>query len=780
MMRQALKTRFATSSSTSFFGESINKISEIFQYSCDRSPLASILNSPTSASKREICTEAILIIFNACSLHQRLNQHNVISELGALVHIKQELLLPTLIEKWKTFLLDKYEPIINPAVLILESLTPSANTKHVLSKIAWLASSYDSTKIHDLTGHIYLQVLGRAEADGAYYTHYPAAYLLAKLALIDSRFDTEFPIKWKNLKICDLACGSGTLLLAAMQALTELPSYSTVKHDTKFLIQQIFKNNLFGLDINKRALQLAICNTTLEYPFADASSLNFLPLPHGPQEDGQVKLGSLDLLSDFKSLTQPELQMFSNSNDEIGSSLFDDVSQPLSFQDTEVIIMNPPFTNLLKRGNQYGEQLTELMRKAEVVVKNRLSQNDYEAGDVLDLTNVRSFFTPLAERLLNRFHGVLATVVPTTACTSNSGFKERLFLSKRFHIERVITSHDPHYPAFAHNTKINTSLIVCRRYNEENRNRPTQFISLAKVPKSTGAADSLVKALLYSDIDPDVLTNKKNPVFSLTSWPKEDVVQGNWSPTQWYDPDLPYLVRQIERSAYLVPVGDLFEFRPDRKGIYYFFNRSKLQTPGSIPGFHTTSTKLRKTMLGTPDVYYEVKKGQEKGAEDYINSRSHVFVAAAFDTVVGRLSSLWSITPAVGAGWLPLQIEDSKQSQSLVAWWNSTPALLMLLNQRSPFLFYPSWSLAQLRSIGVPKLDSPYWDELHVAFMTLSKTQLLPLKDSAHCEVRPILDGIAAKILDIPEDTLAEARRLLALEPFISTRQSGQHTFEMT
>ena len=118
---------------------------------------------------------------------------------------------------------------------------------------------------------------------------------------------------------------------------------------------------------------------------------------------------------------------------------------------------------------------------------------DPDAATVIDANSIRTFFSPLADLLLHRERGVLAMVLPVTAGTGASGLAERRFLSSRFHIERIITTHDPKRINFSENTSIHECLLIARRSGD--RAKPTEFVSLARMPKTPEEADAAVEAI---------------------------------------------------------------------------------------------------------------------------------------------------------------------------------------------------------------------------------------------------------------------------------------------
>ena len=98
----------------------------------------------------------------------------------------------------------------------------------------------------------------------------------------------------------------------------------------------------------------------------------------------------------------------------------------------------------------------------------------------------------------------------------------------------------------------------------------------------------------------------------------------------------------------------------------------------------------------------------------------------------------------------------------------------MLLNRRAQKLTYPTWQLAHLREIRIPKPDSPAWTSLRDAFDQVCDTELLPMRQAEECKVRRIVDDAAAGALGIEPEILADWRRRLASEPTITNTHAGR------
>ena len=520
---------------------------------------------------------------------------------------------------------------------------------------------------------------------------------------------------------------------------------------------------LCGLDINQHAVQLAACNLTLGAPTVDYARMNLLTMPHGPQPDGSFKAGSLEILT----AEAERLDLFETGQAKRSFTDFDaaqvNESEESRFplRDVDAVIMNAPFTDNRKRARKFGPEAVKGMQAHEIEIRDRLERADSVAGRMITTNSIRTFFTPLADQLLQSDQGVLAKVIPATACIGASGVEERRYIAGRFHVERVVTTHDPKRVNFSENTSIHECLLVCRR-SAETKRPPTEFVSLRQMPENAAEAAEAAEAIASGS--PGRWGNVKR-------WSCDRVRDGDWTPVQWFDSTLPESVVALEKSAQLEPVGARFQIGPAGQRIQDAYEVHAEQTPDAVAGFHSVSSGLRQTMLGKPDVWYRPREAKSDLADRYARQRGHLLVPMRLDTVSGRVTALWSATPSFG-WWVPVAAPDEDTQKALTAWWNSTPARLMLLNRRAQKLTYPTWQLAHLREIRVPKPDNPAWGALRAAFAQVCDTELLPMKAAEDCEARKVIDEAAALACDIDPALLADWRRRLAAEPTITNRRA--------
>ena len=504
---------------------------------------------------------------------------------------------------------------------------------------------------------------------------------------------------------------------------------------------------------------------TLGAPTVDYARMNLLTMPHGPQADGTFRAGSLELLNakaerlDLFEAARPRQSLEDFDAEQVNES--EEIRFPL--RGVDAVIMNAPFTDNRKRSRKFTAESVKDMQRHELDIRDRLQERDPAAGRVITTNSIRTFFTPLSDQLLRTDRGVLAKVIPATACTGASGVDERRFLAERFHVERIVTTHDPKRINFSENTSIHECLLVCRRHPQGER-PATEFVSLRVMPNSAEEAIAATEA---------IVSGNPGRWGNVLHWPADRVRAGDWTPVQWFDGALAQAAWELDRNSLLEPAGLRYEIGPAGRRIQDAYEVCDGEEPGALPGFHSVAGSLRRTLLGEPDVWYRPKAAKRGLADRYRAQRSHLLVPMRFNTVSGRVTGLWTAQPSFG-WWVPVAVPDEDRQKSLAAWWNSTPVRLMLLNRRAQTLTYPTWQLEHLREIRIPKPDSPAWTSLRDAFGQVCDRELLPMRQAEECEARRILDDAAAGALGIEPDILADWRRRLASEPTITNARAGR------
>ena len=658
--------------------DSVKAASAVLQDEQLEDALAETLDLTTEADggAKGICTIAALLLCNACLLQRRLRDEpgmQLIIRLDKIAGARdpRELLETA----WEMILEKDYVPVFKPALAVLGALPDNTRVANAIRTIAECANRVaDSLSElgYDHAGPLYHRILGSAKSDGAYYTNNLSAIMLAGLALTDDFVDWSDPGAVGKLRIMDPACGTGTLLMATLQTIKARVAASREMNDEdrNALHKRLVEDVLCGLDINQHAVQLAACNMTLGAPTVDYERMNLVTMPHGPQIDGSPKAGSLEILTaaddarDLRSMTAPQRCLASLDATQVNENA--EIQSPL--KDLDMVIMNPPFTDNMKRGRKFGTEAVKRMQGHELEIRDEVQRHDPAAGQLITTSSISTFFTPLAEKLLQPEHGILAKVLPVAGCTSGSGVAERRFLAERFHVERIVTTHDPRRIAFSENTGIHECLLICRR-DPRNERPPTEFVSLRRMPESTEEAAEAAEA---------IATGQGTNWGRTCIWPAERVKDGDWTPVQWYDGELAEIVWTLETHQDLVPAGSVLKTGASGRAAQDSWKRTTDgEGPQQVWLFDSISAKIRHSMLGTPEQGVVPGGRRAHLHENVLASKGNLMLAERFDTVSGVLTALWSETATFGFGWLPAKAQDEKYEQALCAWWNSTPGRLL-------------------------------------------------------------------------------------------------------
>ncbi len=455
--------------------DAVRHASTVLQDEATEEPLAKALDlvPEDDGGAKGVCTVAALMLCNACLLQRRLRDEPEMKTIVRLDKVAGAKHPREVLEAaWEAILEKDYAPVFRPALAVLAALREGKAIDDAIRMLAECANRVaDSLSDlgYDHAGPLYHRILGSAKSDGAFYTNNLSAVLLARLAFARDLIDWSDPQPVAKLRIIDPACGTGTLLMAALQTIKARVSEAGEMRDEdrNALHRHLVEDVLCGLDINQHGIQLAACNLTLGAPTVDYARMNLITLPHGPQVEGPPKAGSLEILTaaedsraSLASLIAPPRSLEGLDAAQVNEST--EIRFPL--RNLNAVIMNAPFTANENRSRKYGADGRKAMQRHELDLQTRLAQRDPMAGAAVTANSIRTFFTPLADSLLRKEEATLAMVIPTTACTGSSGAAERRFLAERFRIETVVTSHDPRRPNFSENTAIHESLLICRRF----------------------------------------------------------------------------------------------------------------------------------------------------------------------------------------------------------------------------------------------------------------------------------------------------------------------------
>ena len=279
---------------------------------------------------------------------------------------------------------------------------------------------------HDLMGRIYHWLLHQAKFLGTYYTSVSAATLLLKLALSES-WSQDFgdPAELAEFKVADLACGTGTLLMASAQGLSD--AYINARASTGRLLnptdlqtlhRALMENVLHGYDVLPSAMHLTASTLALLAPEVSFVRMNLYIMPMGV-DGNSARLGSLDFMDGGRLQTQIALDhsQAETVKTGAGSSHASTATVPL----LDLCVMNPPFVRSVG-GNLLFGSLPDDRGAMQAELKRRVKAANRKGFLSNATAGLGSVFVALADMHL-KVGGRLAFVLPAALVSGECVFR---------------------------------------------------------------------------------------------------------------------------------------------------------------------------------------------------------------------------------------------------------------------------------------------------------------------------------------------------------------------
>lgn len=409
-------------------------------------------------------------------------------------------------------------------------------------------------------------------------------------------------------------------------------------------------------------------------------------------------------------------------------------------------------------------------------------RNDPELDGFSEKNAIRPLFVALADKCLNASNGVLAMVSPTISLTAPSGQRERQVLAKRYHIQALLTCHQPGNVNLSQNTGINESMIIARRFDLRDGAKPsTRVISLDRMPTDDQTVADLHDRLVRCESG--LLSDGWGEV---SEWPFERVEAGDWTAGVFRAPVLAEAAYKFANHKSLIRMEDQ-DMVPSAVlgggGRMRVFRKADVSAPGVFSVLYSKSAEAQKTIRGVPDEHWAPQKMVPRSewvdmpgadgpqhpitARRIVNQTAHLLVTSGQNTSTGRLTAVAQEERCVGRGWLPVPGVTLEKSKAAAVFLNSTAGRLQMLRNPGRMLGFPKYEPAGLKTIRLPDLsDSDLVDGLARCWEVTAETEVPQYRDG-ECDVRRIWDYAVADALGWDKEWLSGLRHLLHREPHV-------------
>lgn len=334
---------------------------------------------------------------------------------------------------------------------------------------------------YDLLGKIFHDLIPFEirKSVAAFYTNNEGAELLANLSVEKS-----------DDSVMDLACGSGTLLVAAYHRKRALLEAQGMKFGPKDH-EKFVKEDLTGIDVMPFAAHLAVVHLSLQGPLYTTEKVRIAvwDSTHPTIRPGNIIPSiSRELRAAYKS---PKLEGFFNSEGvtiptdqtaymEKGVVTADRVGgDAIRLDRVNVVIMNPPFTRQERLPAEYKLALRERF----------LEYKKYLHGQM----GLWGYFILLADRFVKN-DGRIALILPGRILRSRSALKVREFLAANYHVQNIISS--TRRWAFSESAYYKDFLLIARKkdkaqYTANDHDEETKITLIHEMPESPSDAQRL-------------------------------------------------------------------------------------------------------------------------------------------------------------------------------------------------------------------------------------------------------------------------------------------------
>ena len=734
------------------------------------------------------CTIAALLWMNAAMLHQRIAAGGWLSGIDTLAAVKSAVDPPNKVKQnWERITRRDFLPVVEPAREAVYAVEDTAKTagmeralRHLASEAERIAETYADMGA-DHAGPLFNKVMGNQASDGAYFTRPPAATITARLALdaCEPRRnggrpqDWADPGTWRAHKAVDLACGSGTLLVALLtdmkrRARRDGADAEQLARLQKVVVEEVIK----GLDINPVSLQLAATQLTAGNSDIKYHRMGLYRMPYGPTGDPVVPTaaGTLELLADDEILPKEQTEMFASGGEGsvVRASLDDsEVEQAAkAAAGARIAIMNPPFTERERMGQKFPKRTQKLLRGRVDGLEDGLVAADPGLDGFVTRRALRPMFVALAERCVDTTDGVLAMVAPTVSLANHSGAQERRVLADRFDLHTVLTCHQPGNINQSQNTAINESTLVMRR--RDGAAPAARFVSLDRFPSDDNEA-----ADLFAAMDKTTSGTLPGGWGEVSQWPADRVRQGDWTAAIWRSPELAEAAARLAGHEALQPMdASGVACHLTRPSLATAHRRSTASAPGAFPILKSKGADGQLRIEAVPDEHWAHNK---PGPSPTLAKAAHLLVTAGQRTSTGRLTAVASSTRYVGHGWMTVVGLTVKQAKAAAVFLNSTPGRLLLMRNPGRALDFPNYTPAIVNALPVPDLADPAIVKRLAVCWAATRHTTVPQYRDGECDIRRLWDEAVCEALGWDQDETARLRHLLHREPHVSGYGRGQH-----
>ena len=743
------------------------------------------------------------IIANAMVFHERLAGLHGVKPLSQLCSASVSSPKHEILSAWTAILKINYWPIFAIAKDIVDQL-PAAEAAQLLTGLRTTVEDVAATganQAHDLTGRIFQRLIADRKYLATFYTLPSSAALLARLAV--AKMDG---LDWSDaeavgkLRVGDFACGTGALLSAVYDQIAV--RHEQAGGDLTTLHPVMMEEVLYGCDVMPSAIHITGSTLSGAQPTVKFGKSRLYTLAYGRQDDGTVRIGSLELLQSSATMTlfntaDPALRTGS-----VGEETAAQVMVEIPDEGFDLVIMNPPFTRATNHEGAHADVTnpafaafgaTQADQTAMGKRINRLGKDTCYHGNA----GIASAFAALVNRKLKP-GGVLAMVLPLSAAAGLSwqGFRE--MIGREYtHLTVLSIAANGKDMSFSSDTGMAECLVIARKTCVGAVREPpaprAHFTSLTKRPEGFASATLLARAL----IDSDGIRNIEDGPYGGSALMEGDTAAGEvlsapsrpdgdiWGAVRVSDYSVGQTADALSNSKLWLPgtskaldlpiaplgeVGNLGLVSRDIDGPVPRgpFDKTIPSPTATYPSLWNHNAKNETRIVCTADSQLRVRQGMEEKAAVVWATASRAHLNLDFTFGSQPLAVAFTERESVGGRvWPNVTFDDTRFDYAFSVWGNSTLGLLAYWWHSSRQQSSKAGiTIRSAESLPVLDLRTLTKDQLTTAeqiFEDFRDKELMPAYLADADPNRALLDRrVICDLLGFDQDTYHAVRRLSA------------------
>ena len=754
---------------------------------------------------------AMAIIANAMTFHTTLAGLHGIPHLDSLRGASGSILRPRLLQCWRDILRINYWPIFKIAIDLLLTIRDAAALTIMdrLADVAHELARIGATSLNDLSGRMFQRLIVDRKFLATFYTLPNSATLLAELAVPDLDVDWGDASAVQKLRMGDLACGTGTLLLAAYQGV--LSRHRHAGGDDAELHARMMERGLVAADIMPAATHLTASNLSGTHPGITFERTCVYTMPYGrqPQErELPIAIGSLDLLDEGHA----SMALFGTGQRQARGDREDqgnvDARVEIPPECLDLAIMNPPFTRPTNHESttvpvpSFAGFDTSADEQRDM--SRRLNEIGRYMGPRVGNGNagLASHFVDLAHAK-TRPGGLIALVLPASFAQGGSWEAARSLIETEYEdiVVVSIAATGSTDLAFSADTGMAELLLVGRKRRAGDlASRSTLFANLKRRPKSLLEATDVARAIRETPRDGE----RAGWLLVGDSSVAGSYVRDRLSSTGAIgigNPDLAVTMLALgagilqlprRKDTLDVPIATLSELgnrgpidrdlvgrgsQGSPRGPWDMVGYTEAETPPTYPALWAHHAPRERCLVVEPDRAGRVREGcHDAAVERWKSAASQLHFNRDFRINSQSLAACLTREPAIGGrAWPSFLLDRSEWEMPVILWANTTLGLMSFWWKGSrQHQGRASMTLSRLPELPVldpRQLGEGQIHQAHEIFAEFRHRPLLPANEAYRDPVRADLDrAVLVRLLGLSEgieDSLRLLRNQWCAEPSV-------------